>query len=233
MTLTQSLKNQGYDLINGTVRNHKLLQLWLQKTFDEVELYQQSIHHAFVSDVPLSLIESPALQVNAVQKDQYSFNVGITLVEKLLSAIGFGSLEVASSLTVGKNLSISYDNAICSEVPIAEVEAFLHRADFKYPNSTLFNNLNRDNVLLITGIISAKKLLVEIDTELSANVKLLTDLNVAGKGSVTFLADKEHKLTMKADNGIAFPIAVKASRLLFDDNKLEHLKMISDNRNFF
>jgi hypothetical protein len=39
MKLSKFLSEQGYDLIEGPIRNHKPLQLWLKQTFNEAELY--------------------------------------------------------------------------------------------------------------------------------------------------------------------------------------------------
>ncbi len=38
-TLQQHLRDAGYDLIDGPLRNHQLLQLWLKKGLSEPELY--------------------------------------------------------------------------------------------------------------------------------------------------------------------------------------------------
>jgi hypothetical protein len=39
MNLTKTLRHQGYDLIDGPLRNHKLLQLWLKRPYNEIQLY--------------------------------------------------------------------------------------------------------------------------------------------------------------------------------------------------
>jgi hypothetical protein len=49
MNLTTHLRKQGYDLIEGPVRHHGLLQLWLKRPLDEAELYYAHIDHAFQS----------------------------------------------------------------------------------------------------------------------------------------------------------------------------------------
>ena len=46
MNLTRLLRKQGYDLIQGPVRNHGLLQLWLKRPLDEADLYYTHIDHA-------------------------------------------------------------------------------------------------------------------------------------------------------------------------------------------
>ena len=40
MKLTNFLSNQGYDLIEGPIRNHQPLQLWLKDSFGEADLWR-------------------------------------------------------------------------------------------------------------------------------------------------------------------------------------------------
>ena len=53
MSLKRFLRDQGYDQIDGPVRNHRLLQLWLKKGLNKIELYYSNITHAMKSDVVL------------------------------------------------------------------------------------------------------------------------------------------------------------------------------------
>ncbi|MFM1793999.1 MAG: hypothetical protein RL642_384, partial [Bacteroidota bacterium] len=45
-SLQHHLRESGYDLIDGPIRNHKLLQLWLKAGANAPELYYEHIHHA-------------------------------------------------------------------------------------------------------------------------------------------------------------------------------------------
>jgi hypothetical protein len=232
-TLTKELKNQGYDLINGPIRNHKLLQLWEHKSFNAVDLYQQSVHYVFQSNVQLNEQESSMLDINFELKESYTFNVGITLIDALLKSIGFGNLELGASLSSGSKVLMSYRDVICKEVPLGEMESFLHASDFKHPNPTLLNKLNKDDLLIITGVCLAKKIRVEMHTELAHDLKLIAKLNKAAEASIDFKVDNKGSIVMEADNGMYFPIAVKVRRMMFDNNKLEDLRLISDDQNKF
>ncbi|MEP6806227.1 MAG: hypothetical protein ABI892_17000, partial [Flavobacterium sp.] len=106
MKLTKFLSEQGYDIIEGPVRNHKPLQLWLKKPFDEAQLYYASIEHAFTSNVALTEIENPALSINSTQKDDYGFNIGITLLQEILKTLGLGTFEIANTIKSGKTVTI-------------------------------------------------------------------------------------------------------------------------------
>jgi len=53
-SLQQHLREAGYDLIDGPIRNHKPLQLWLKDGFSQPELYYANILHAFNSNKPCS-----------------------------------------------------------------------------------------------------------------------------------------------------------------------------------
>ena len=79
MSLTKTLRDQGYDLIEGPIRNHNLLQLWLKKPFNDVQIYYSHIDHAFTSKVDLNQVENIALNIDSTTKDEYRFNIGITL----------------------------------------------------------------------------------------------------------------------------------------------------------
>ncbi|WP_300664237.1 hypothetical protein, partial [Fluviicola sp.] len=61
MKLTNYLRDAGYDLIEGPVRNQKPLQLWLKQDLNEAELYYSDVNHAFNSSVALNIEEDAAL----------------------------------------------------------------------------------------------------------------------------------------------------------------------------
>lgn len=170
MSLKKYLREQGYDLIDGPVRNHKPLQLWLKKIFDEVELYYSNIDHAFISDIPLIEVTNDALSVNATKKDDYGFNIGITLLEDILKSLGLGNFELSTKIKNGKKVTISYDNSITKEYPIGEIENYFSKADFRHsnpaiclpflsiiPTTILLLLLLATSLLIIAFILSASK----------------------------------------------------------------------------
>lgn len=233
MKLTKYLSEQGYDLIEGPVRNHKPLQLWLKQPLDEAQLYYASIEHAFKSDIVLTEIENPTLNVNGSQKDDYGFNIGITLLEEILRTLGLGSLEITSKIKSGKTVTISYENSITKEYAIGNIEEYLYNADFLHPNPSLLKNANRNNILLITGTVFAKNLVVDIENNFALDATLVASLNDLADGKLDFTVTNQNTLKMTSNVGVYFPIAVKANRIDFDRSRFKKLILISDGNNIF
>lgn len=233
MNLTKTLRNQGYDLIEGPVRNHKLLQLWLKKPFNDVQLYYSHINHAFTSDAEMNEIENTALNITSSTKDEYNFNIGVSLLEEILNSIGLGSFEISAKISSGKKVSISYDNSITKEVPIGEIQDYLATSDFKHPNRTLLQNANKRNILVISGTLLAKNLVVEIETDFSLEADLVTSLNESADGKLDFSMNGEGKLKMVSIGTNYFPVAVKADRIDFDMGHFNNTNLVTDNRRFF
>ena len=233
MKLTNFLSDQGYDLIEGPVRNQRPLQLWLKKTFSEAELYYANISHAFKSDVVLTEIENPALSINSNHKNDYEFNIGITLLEEILTSLGLGAFELSSKITSGKSVAISYDNSITKEYALGNVEEYLFSADFIHANPSLLKNANQNNFFIITGTVFAKSLVVDIETDFSLDVNLIATLNQIADGKMDFSTKNSNKLKMVSSVSGYFPIAVKASRIDFDRSTFKKLNLITDTRNIF
>jgi hypothetical protein len=231
--LTKELRKAGYDLIEGPVRNHKLLQLWVKKTFDEVDLYYSNMNQAFVSDFALTEVENPALNINSSKKDEFSFNIGITLLDEILKSLGLGAFELSAQITGGKSITISYDNSVTKEIPIGEIESYLSTADFKHPNPSLLQNANRNNIIVITGVVLAKNLVVDIETNFNVDAELVASLNNAADGKLDFAIGSTTKIKMVSSGNSFFPIAVKAHRLDFDRSKFSKLVLVTDSRNLF
>jgi hypothetical protein len=233
MQLTHYLSKAGYDLVDGPVRNHKPLQLWLKQGFNRPELYYETIHHAFASNIDLKVQEDKSLTVDNDKKDEYAFNIGITMLDELLKAIGLASADLSSKIKSGRKLGISYKNAITKTVPLGDITHFLSSADFVHPNPALLRNVNQNNLLLITGVVYAQQLVVEIETSLGIDQKWVAAMKDELKGKFELSVDQSEKLKMVADTKDFFPVAVKASRLDFDKGQFKGLMQITDNRNFF
>lgn len=233
MKLTKYLKAQGYDLIIGPVRNHKPLQMWVKQAFNEAELYYSHLNHAFESEVALNEIQNSALNVSTSQKEEYGFNIGITVLEEILKSLGLGTIELSAKVKSGKKVSISYDNSKTIEIPIGEIENYLARADFKHPNPALLKNANRNNILILTGTVFAKNLVVDIETDFEVDAELMIALSEVADGKLDFTMKSQNELRMVSSGSTFFPIAVKASRVDFDKGVFKKLKLVTDNRNFF
>jgi len=233
MKLTTFLNDQGYDLIEGPIRNQKPLQLWLKKSFSEAELYYANIDHAFKSNVVLKEIENPALNINSNQKNDYEFNIGITLLEQILVSLGLGVFELSSKFASGKSVSISYDNSITKEYALGNLEEYFFSADFIHANPALLKNANQNNIFIITGTVFAKSILVDIETNFSLDANLISTLNHIADGKLDFSIKKSNKLQMVSNGNSYFPIAIKASRIDFDRSIFKKLSLITDTRNIF
>lgn len=233
MKFSNYLRNAGYDLIEGPVRNHKLLQLYLKQGFNEVELYYDHISHAFKSKIQLHEIENTALDIQSTEKDSYGFNIGITLLSGVLKSLGLGVFDLSSKIKSGKTVTISYDNSITKEIAIGEIAEYLSDMDFNHENTSLLKNANHENILIITGVLSAKNLVVEIETDFNLDANLIASLNNAADGKLDFTKSNQTKLKMVSTGSNYFPIAVKASRLHFDGGVYKKMVQITDNRNFF
>ena len=233
MQLTNYLKEQGYDLIGGPVRNHKLLQLWVKKTFDEAELYYSSIDHAFTSNVVLKEIENPALSVSQSTVNDYNYNIGITVLDDILKSLGMSNLDLSTVVRGGKKVTISYDNSVTREVPSGEIANYFNNADFVHPNPDLLRNANKNNILIVSGIVSAKNLVVEIDTENEIDASLLVNFTTLFDGKIDISISNKKHLKMVSSAAVHFPIAVKANRLQYQKGEFTGLRLITDNRNLF
>ena len=233
MNLTKTLRQSGYDLIESPVRNHKLLQLWLKRPLDEVQLYYSELNHAFVSNVELNEVENPALNVDSTTKNEYSFNIGLSILGDILSSLGLGAFDISSEIKSGKKITVSYDNSITREVPIGEIGNYLSNCDFAHSNKRLLKNANRNNILIIHGTLLAKNLVVEIETDFSLNADLVAKLNNAADGKLDFSMNTESKLKMESSGNGYFPIAVQASRIDFDRGEFDNTQLVTDNRKFF
>lgn len=228
MSLTQYLRDQSYDLIDGPVRTHKNLQLWLKKPGNGVQLYFSNISHAFTSDVALTEVENPALSVNASHKNDYGFNIGITLVENILKSFGLGNFELSSQIKSGKKVTVSYDGSYTRECPVGEIDNYLATADFRHPNPSLLKNANRNNILVINGTVYARNLVVDIETDFSLDAELVAQLNNIANGDLEFTSSSEKKLKMVSSGNTPFPVAVQANRIDFDKSKFKTLKLVTD-----
>ena len=204
-----------------------------KQIFNEAELYYANVNQAFTSEIVLEEIENTSLSIDSSKKDEYGFNIGITILDEILKSIGLGTLELSSKITSGKTITISYDNAITREYAIGNIENYFAAADFVHANPSLLKNANKNNILIITGVVFAKNLLVTIDTDFTITADLVTSLNTIADGKLDFTRHTNNSLQMVSSGNGSFPIAIKASRIDFDKGVFKKLKLVTDNRNFF
>ena len=231
-SLQHHLREAGYDLIDGPIRNHKLLQLWLKAGANAPELYYEHINHAFHSDVRLRTTKDAGLDVKSTHKNDYAFQIGITVVQEWMQATGLPTIDFSQAIGSGTSVSISFEQTMAEMVPIGDLTAFFSSADFLHPNPVLLRHANRNNILVITGIVTAAHLVAEINSTEKITTKAINALKKQSDKSIGFSLNKQNTLKMVAGKG-RFPIAVKASRIDFDKGRFNGLGMVSDGRDWF
>ena len=231
-SLQAHLQNAGYDLIDGPIRNHKPLQLWLKDGFNQAELYYESIHHAFASPVKLKTTKDAALAVDDKYKNDYAFQIGLTVVQEMLQSMGMQPIELSAAFQSGKKVSVSFKNTMTEMLPLGGLTDFFSQADFLHPNPILLRHANKNKLLLITGVVTAEQLVVEMDMDLKLNSKMLAGLKKSTKGRIEFSTSRNNTLKMVA-GAARFPIAIKASRLDFDKGRFTGLSLVTDGKDLF
>ena len=231
-TLQQHLRDAGYDLIDGPIRNHKPLQLWLKQGFNQPELYYADILHAFNSDIKLRLTKDPSLSINDVHKNEYAFQIGLTLLQSWMQSVGLPTVDFSGTISNGRMVSISYKNAMTEVVPLGSINDFLSHADFLHPNPVLLRHANQNQLLIITGVVTAEQLVAEMETDSKISSKTLSALKKTGNNKIEFSTSRNNNIKMVAGSS-RFPIAVKASRIDFDKGRFKGLTLVTDGRDFF
>lgn len=144
-----------------------------------------------------------------------------------------GAVELNNKIKSGKKVTISYDNSHTKEYAVGNIESYLSSADFVHPNPPLLRNSNRNNLIVLSGIVFAKNLVVDIETDFKIETALIASLNEMAEGNVDFTMSTVNKIKMVSSVNNSFPIAVKANRIDFDKGRFKKLNLISDNRDLF
>jgi hypothetical protein len=171
--------------------------------------------------------------VTSTETDTYGFNLGLTVLDEILKSIGVGQFDLSASIKTGKKVSISYDQSVTKIIPTGELTNYLSQADFTHPNPILLRNANKDNLLVITGVVLAKNLEVEIETDVNVDSDLVARLNKVANGKLGFTRKSDQELKMEASGKVSFPVAVKAHRIDFDNGLFNGLTLVSDRRDLF
>lgn len=231
--LVQILKKQGYDLMIGSVRGQKVLQIWRKRLNNSIESWYENVGDAFIGDLSnLPINTSKALNVHANATQEFQFNVGITALDQILEKGNLGKLGLGAKISKGTNVTISYWDAYTSEVEANKAALFVS-GDFKHPNSILLNDLAKDNLILVTGVLYAKNLTAVLENShitevgLDINIKAITD------GKVKIEQKGESKIELTAELGQQFPIAVKYHKIVYKKGKFQDLRLMSDTKNWF
>jgi hypothetical protein len=97
----------------------------------------------------------------------------------------------------------------------------------------LLKNANRNNILVVSGVLMAKTINVDIQTNLDINPDIIVKLNKAANGKLNFDKSSNNNIKMTSNSENYFPIAVKADRLDFDKGHFNDSELITDNRSLF
>lgn len=233
MSLTEKLKKQNYDLIDGPVRNHDLLQVWNKRKADRATLYSQSMNMLFDQTFQPPVVEAPALTVDNNDKEEFDFNAGIGIAENALKSFKLPEARLDFQLTNAKSISISYNQSFTREIEKYALEKFLSGIKVEALIPSLVNALDRDSLIVISGVLYAKELKVAFESEGLVETKLESSLGKIGDAKISIKRTSDKNLTLTAESDEAIPIAVKAFRIRFHQGKFQQLVLTTDNRDFF
>ena len=222
MNLIKHLSKSGYDLIDGPIRNHQPLQLWLKQGANRPELYFDHISQVFKGPYDLTLDEDPTLNVEATHQVEHNFALGLAVLKELMQAIGGTPFDISTGIQTGQKISIKYKNAYTASVTIGQLTSYLSESSIEGVSENFMHHLNSNQVLLITGVIFAKQLVMDV-----------SKLQAAKDPKLSFSLKNKRQLKMTTSGTKEFPVAIKASRLDFDQRKFKGMRLVTDNRNFF
>ncbi|HKK80878.1 MAG TPA: hypothetical protein VJ909_01435 [Prolixibacteraceae bacterium] len=233
MSLKDTLRKQNYDLIHGPVRNQDLLQVWIKRDFDQINFYRKSMIKIFEEEFNEEPFINDALAVVSSDTESFDFSSGMRFLKNALLQFEFSDASIEEHIKNGKSVSVSYDNSYTKEYASGAIEAYLSGASFDNENTSLQKQLNRDNLIVIAGVVFAGNLHVKIETETDINTEVEASLSRIGIANVKFEKTSDRQITMNATGDKAFPVAVKAYRMRFRNDKFAGLRLVTDNRNFF
>ncbi len=233
MSLKETLQEQNYDLIQGPIRNQDLLQVWIKKDFDQITIYRKSISKVFDQPFVADPLVNEALSMVSAESETFDFSSGINFVKNALHQFDIMDVDIDGHIKNGKSVTVSYENSYTKEFTSGAIAEYLSHVTFNSENRSLQKQLNRDNLIIIAGVVFAKNLNVKIEATTDDDVGLEAKLNQFGSAKVKIAKIAEHEIAMMVDSDEDFPIAVKAYRIKFRNDRFSGLKLVSDNRNFF
>lgn len=233
MNLTNHLRKSGYDIIDGPIRNHQPLQLWLKQGANRPELYFDHISKIFGDAKELIVDEYPTLNVEATHQEEHEFKVGLSVLKELMQGIGGTAFDMSTGIQTGQKISIKYKDAYTASVAIGQLTSLLSESTLENVSENFMHHLNSNQVLLITGVVFAKQLVMEVSTDRDIDVSWVAKLQAAKDPKLSFSLENKRQLKMTTNGTKEFPVAIKASRLDFDQRKFKGMRLVTDNRNFF
>ncbi|MEY3312312.1 MAG: hypothetical protein RL348_1661 [Bacteroidota bacterium] len=233
MDLIKHLSKSGYDLIDGPIRNHQPLQLWLKQGANRPELYFEHINQVFKNPKELVVDEDPTLNVDATQQVEHDFTTGLTVLKELMQGIGGTPFDISTGIQTGRKISIKYKDAYAASVAIGQLTTYLGESRIEDLSESFIHHLNSNQVLLITGVVFAKQLVMDVSTDRDIDLTWVAKLQAAKDPKLSFSLENKRQLKMTTNGSKVFPIAIKANRLDYDRAKFKRMRLVTDNRNFF
>lgn len=133
----------------------------------------------------------------------------------------------------GKKIAISYDNATSIEYPTGEIDDYFVNADFNHANLPLLKNANRNNILVVTGIIYAQSFKANFETNYTIEDNLLAEIKDLASGKIDFTKNSNSTLDMSVNGNLNIPIAVKANELVYTKGHFKKTKLLTDEEDLF
>jgi hypothetical protein len=230
MLLEHKLRQQDYDFIEGALRNHKELQLWLKKPMNRVEIQAEHIGDqiAFKKEFNAAPMVNPALKVSSKDTETYGFDEGLKALDGIMEKMGLGKLSQTFNGKKGVEVELSYDSSECREYPRGQIEAYLDSINTSDLDGTFKDHLNDNDVLVITGVLYAKNFTAKIHTNFSIDAALDADIKNVVEGKVGVKIEGDKTIVLSAEGINEIPIAVKAHRLRFRRGKFKGMNLITD-----
>ncbi len=231
--LSSALQANGYDFIDGLTRNHKVLQIWRKRAFNSSEMAYETLSHAIQSPVALTIISDPAMSVVSNSSKNFKLNIGLTFLKGVLEKIGAGKAGLDAKITSAKNINVAYEDSYSETVAIGELMSYFQNGDFVHLNETMFKDLKRDNLFVISGVIYAKNLKAKIESEVEITTDLQAEILEVTDGKVAIQNSQSGVIQLTADLGKNYPIAVKYNRIKYNHGSFKDLPLLSDTKERF
>lgn len=160
----------------------------------------------------------PAMQDKSTV--QYDFDLGVSVLDGLLTKLKLGKLGIGGGLHQDKTVSISYENILTDEVDLLHLDNYLNSSSpTREKFYTFREKLENSEMYVLTATLKSDSFTATIakknsqELELDATVKAILDANVDWK------RNKDHSvsLTHKKETPVIF--AFKAYQILYDKKK--------------
>ena len=231
MSLERKLREANYELIDNPIRNKRELQLWVNKLMDKPTLYCEHINDIFRNSMELTPLHSPGLSINSSDVKTHQFTTGISLVKNVLDKMNLGKGDIDSIIKTGRSVQISYDKSEVPEYPKYMLEKYIIESEFDRNNHLLKEDLNRDNILLISGMVYAKNFSAKIETNFDITTTIEADLKQILNSKVEVGVTDKNILMIKAEDEERIPIAVQIFKLRFKRGEFKGMRLITDKLN--